>query len=78
MIRTPASVVALTRHAAFPLAVLVLVFAVAVLAAERALRGRARYHQKGGRGRGLERVRPGACRGRAGLGRAGRSAAALR
>ncbi len=36
------------------LAVLVLLFAVAVLAAERALRGRARYHQRGGRGRGLE------------------------
>ena len=42
---------------AISLAVLVLVFAVAVLAAERALRGRARYHQKGGRGRGLERRR---------------------
>lgn len=36
------------------LAVLVLVFAVAVLAVERALRGRARFHQVGGRGRGLQ------------------------
>jgi iron(III) transport system permease protein len=37
------------------LAVLVLLFAVAVLAGERVLRGAARYHQRGGRGRGLER-----------------------
>jgi iron(III) transport system permease protein len=38
------------------LSVLVLLFAVAVLAAERLLRGRARYVHKGGRGRGLEPV----------------------
>jgi iron(III) transport system permease protein len=36
------------------LSALVLLFAVAVLAGERLLRGRARYHQRGGRGRGLE------------------------
>jgi iron(III) transport system permease protein len=36
------------------LALLVLLFAVAVLAGERLLRGRARYHQAGGRGRGLQ------------------------
>lgn len=42
---------------AVSLASLVLLFAVAVLAAERALRGGARYHQRGGRGRGLERQR---------------------
>lgn len=41
-------------HAATQLAVLVLLFAVAVLAAERALRGRARYHRQGGRGQGLQ------------------------
>ncbi len=39
------------------LSVLVLLFAVAVLAGERLLRGRARYGQRGGRGRGLEPVR---------------------
>ncbi len=39
------------------LSVLVLLFAVAVLATERLLRGRARYVQKGGSGRGLEPVR---------------------
>ncbi len=39
------------------LSVLVLLFAVAVLAAERLLRGRARYTQRGGRGTGLEPVR---------------------
>lgn len=46
-------------HAATQLAVLVLLFAVAVLAAERALRGRARYHQQGGRRQGFspERLR---------------------
>ena len=33
---------------------LVLLFAVAVLAGERLMRGRARYHQKGGRGQGLQ------------------------
>jgi len=38
------------------LSVLVLLFAVAVLAAERLLRGRARYTQRGGRGTGLEPV----------------------
>jgi iron(III) transport system permease protein len=42
--------------AATQLAGLVLLFAVAVLAGERALRGRARFHQKGGRGQGLEAV----------------------
>ncbi len=41
-------------HAATQLAVLVLLFAVAVLTAERALRGRARYHQHGSRGQGLQ------------------------
>ncbi len=41
-------------HAATQLSVLVLLFAVAVLAGERLMRGRARYHQKGGRGRGLQ------------------------
>ncbi|MHA7190557.1 ABC transporter permease [Arthrobacter sp. MDT2-16] len=41
-------------HAATRLAVLVLLFAVAVLVAERALRGRARYHQQGGRRQGFE------------------------
>ncbi len=40
-------------HTATQLAVLVLLFAVAVLAGERLLRGRARYHQRGGRGVGL-------------------------
>jgi iron(III) transport system permease protein len=42
--------------AATQLSVLVLLFAVAVLFAERLLRGRARYTQSGGRGRGLEPV----------------------
>ena len=41
-------------HSATQLSGLVLLFAVAVLAGERLMRGRARYHQKGGRGRGLE------------------------
>ena len=41
-------------HAATRLAVLVLLFAVAVLAGERLLRGRARFHQRGGRGQGLQ------------------------
>ncbi len=41
---------------------LVVLFAVAVLAAERVLRGRARYHQRGGRGAGLERRRLEGCR----------------
>lgn len=40
------------RQAATELAALVLLFAVAVIAAERVLRGRARYHQRGG-ARGL-------------------------
>jgi iron(III) transport system permease protein len=39
------------------MSVLVLMFAVAVLAGERMLRGRARYHQRGGRGQGLEALR---------------------
>lgn len=39
------------------LAVLVLLFAVAVLAAERMLRGRARFHQRGGPGPGLRTER---------------------
>ena len=42
---------------AVSLASLVLLFAVALLGVERALRGGARYHQRGGRGRGLERRR---------------------
>ena len=41
-------------HSATQLSGLVLLFAVAVLAGERLMRGRARYHQKGGRGQGLE------------------------
>ena len=41
------------RHAASELAALVLAFALAVIALERALRGRARYHQPGGAGRGM-------------------------
>ncbi|SDH47897.1 iron(III) transport system permease protein [Arthrobacter subterraneus] len=41
-------------HAATQLSVLVLVFAVAVLAGERLLRGRSRFHQKAGRGEGLK------------------------
>lgn len=44
-------------HTATQLSVLVLLFAVAVLAGERLLRGRARFHQKRGRGRGLEPAR---------------------
>jgi iron(III) transport system permease protein len=40
-------------HAATQLSVLVLMFAVAVLVGERLMRGRARYHQRGGRGQGL-------------------------
>lgn len=40
---------------AVSLASLVLVFALVVLGLERGLRGGARYHQRGGRGRGLER-----------------------
>lgn len=41
------------REAATELAALVLLFAVAVIAAERMLRGRARYHQRGGAGRAV-------------------------
>ncbi len=41
-------------HSATQLSGLVLLFAVAVLAGERLMRGRARYHQKGGRGQGLQ------------------------
>ncbi|MHA7277922.1 ABC transporter permease [Arthrobacter sp. Hz1] len=41
-------------HAATQLAVLVLLFAVAVLASERAMRGRARYYQRGGRGQSVQ------------------------
>ena len=43
-------------ESASQLSVLVLVFAVAVLAGERLLRGRARYTQRGGRGSGPEPV----------------------
>ncbi len=42
------------RPSATQLSVLVLMFAVAVLAGERLMRGRARYHQRGGRGQGLQ------------------------
>ncbi len=41
-------------QSASQLAVLVLLFAVAVLAGERLMRGRARYTQRGGRGQGLQ------------------------
>ena len=41
-------------HSAAQLSVLVLFFAVAVLAGERLMRGRARYHQRSGRGQGLQ------------------------
>ncbi len=41
-------------RSATQLSMLVLLFAVAVLAGERFLRGRSRYHQKGGRGQGLQ------------------------
>lgn len=41
-------------HAATQLSVLVLLFAVAVLAGERLFRGRSRFHQKAGRGEGLQ------------------------
>lgn len=44
-------------HSATQLAVLVLLFAVAVLAGERLLRGGARFHQRGGSGQGIPRVR---------------------
>jgi len=45
------------REAATELAGVVLLFALLVIAGERLLRGRARYHQAGGAGRGLPRVR---------------------
>lgn len=45
------------REAATELVGLVLLFALLVIAGERLLRGRARYHQAGGAGRGLPRVR---------------------
>lgn len=45
------------REAATELAGVVLIFAVFVIAAERALRGRARYHQRRPAGRGLQPVR---------------------
>lgn len=45
------------RVAATELASLVLVFAVTIIAVERALRRRARYHQPGGAARGVEPVR---------------------
>lgn len=57
------------RQAAAGLATVVLVFALLVLAAERRLRGRARFHRNGGTGRGLPTV---ALRGR----RAGAATAA--
>ena len=41
-------------RSATQLSVLVLLFAVAVLAGERLMRGRARYHQNNGRGQGLQ------------------------
>lgn len=44
-------------HSATQLSVLVLLFAVAVLAGERLLRGRAKFHQKRGRGQGLQGTR---------------------
>jgi iron(III) transport system permease protein len=44
------------RETATELAGLVLLFALLVVAGERALRGRTRYHQHGGAGRGLPRV----------------------
>lgn len=42
------------RGVATELAALVLLFALAVIVAERALRGRARFHQRGGSGAGLQ------------------------
>jgi iron(III) transport system permease protein len=45
------------RESATELAGLVLIVALLVIAGERALRGRARYHQSGGPGRGLPRIR---------------------
>ena len=54
--------------AAVQLAALVMLFAVAVLAGERLLRGRARFTQHGGHGRGLQPVRLPAGRGLLALG----------
>jgi iron(III) transport system permease protein len=45
------------RESATELASLVLLFALLVIAGERVLRGRARYHQSGATGRGLPQVR---------------------
>lgn len=45
------------RESATELSGLLLLIALLVIAAERMLRGRARYHQSGGAGRGLPRVR---------------------
>jgi iron(III) transport system permease protein len=56
------------RAAATELAGVVLLFALLVIAGERALRGRARYHQHGGAGRGLPRVRLTGARGWAATG----------
>ena len=50
-------------QAATQLSIMVLAFAVAVLAGERLMRGRARFTQKGGRGHGLESVRLSGMRG---------------
>lgn len=44
-------------HSATQLSVLVLLFAVAVLVGERMMRGRAKFHQKRGRGQGLQGTR---------------------
>lgn len=44
-------------HAATQLSMLVLLFAVAVLAGERLFRGRSRFHQRAGRGEGLRSQR---------------------
>ncbi|WP_219415754.1 ABC transporter permease [Pseudonocardia nigra] len=44
------------REAAAGLSTVVLLFALLVIAGERGLRGRARFHQRGGRGRGLPTV----------------------
>ncbi len=51
------------RQAATELASLVLLFALLVIVAERLLRGRARYHQRGGAGRGLPAARLSGARG---------------
>jgi len=56
------------REAATGLVGIVLLFAFLVIAGERWLRGRARYHQAGGAGRGLPRVRLTGARGWAATG----------